>query len=76
MFAFEQPLKPVSKFPAVLKRIVAALEGGHSDEEVRAAITAGDVVWTNEGLRYAIIRATRSNGNGKVSYDERPVVYT
>jgi hypothetical protein len=75
-FAFDQPLKPVSTFPAVLKRISAALRGGRSDDEVRAAIVAGDVVWTSEGLHYAIIRATRSNGNGAVSYDERPVVYT
>jgi hypothetical protein len=74
-FAFEQPLKPVSKFPAVLKRIYAALESGRSDEEVRATIVAGDVVWTNEGLHYAIIRATRGNANGEVSYNTPAVRY-
>lgn len=73
--AFEQKPKPMTPggFAAVLGIIKAALEAGHHDDDVSAAIMAGDVAWSKRGLAFAIGRAKRSNT--PLSYDPPQVVY-
>jgi hypothetical protein len=55
--AFSQTPKPVSPFPAVLARIEAELRAEQPCEAIEAAILAGDVTWTANGLRTAISKA-------------------
>lgn len=69
MLAFEQTPKPVTRggFPAVMARIEDELRAGTVEGHIRAAIIAGDVTWTADGLRTAIGRAkpraaTRKDG--------------
>jgi hypothetical protein len=59
VFAFEQKPAPVTRggFPAVMARIEAELRAGTSDADIKAAIVAGDLTWTADGLRNAINRA-------------------
>lgn len=64
--AYDQTPKPVTRggFPAVLARIEAELRAGTTEQAIRAAIVAGNVTWTADGLRTAIGRAKpRRNGN-------------
>ena len=58
VLAYEQPVKPVTRggFNAVLMRITSELQAGTTVNDVRAAIEAGDVTWTADGLRTAIGR--------------------
>jgi hypothetical protein len=78
ILAFEQPQKPVTRggFPAVMARIEAEVRAGTSIQAIKAAIVAGDVTWTADGLRTAISRAkpsgskrTRADGDER-SMDE------
>lgn len=72
VLAFEQTPKPMQKFESVLGIIKSALEAGHGDLDVRAAITSGAVtVWTKAGLQTAIAIAKRS---GAVPMGEPKVV--
>ena len=67
-FAFDQPVTPVTRggFNSVLCRIKAELQAGTPADAIRAAIVAGDVTWTADGLRTAISRARpKGNGNGR-----------
>jgi biotin operon repressor len=59
VLAFEQPVKPVTRggFAAVMARIESELRAGTIEQHIRAAITAGDVTWTADGLRTAISKA-------------------
>lgn len=59
VLAHEQTPKPVTRggFPAVMARIEAELRAGTTVNAIEAAIKAGDVTWTADGLRTAISRA-------------------
>lgn len=62
VLAFEQRPKPVTRggFPAVMARIKEALAAGYPVNAIRAAILAGPVTWTSDGLSTAIAKARRS----------------
>jgi hypothetical protein len=73
--AFEQKPKPLLRggFNAVLGIVRAALEAGYSDDDARAAITAGRFTWSKRGFDFALKRAKRSSAT--VSYDVPAEVY-
>jgi Helix-turn-helix domain len=68
VLAFEQTPRPITRggFPTVLARIEEQLRAGCSVQRIEAAVRAGDVTWTRDGLQTAISRANpraRRNGN-------------
>ncbi len=72
VLAFEQTPKPMATFVAAMGIIKGALEAGHHDDEARAAIMAGNVIWTRAAFEWAMME---TRANGKVSYDPPGVVY-
>ena len=62
----------MATFVAAMGIIKGALEAGHHDDEARAAIMAGNVIWTRAAFEWAMKAA---HANGKVSYDPPGVVY-
>lgn len=58
-FAYEQPVTPSTRggFAGVMARIEAELRAGTIEQHIKAAILAGDVTWTADGLRTAIGKA-------------------
>lgn len=75
VLAFEQKPKPLCRgdFLGVLGMVRAALEAENSDDDVRAAIEAGGIIWTKPGLAVAIERAKRTTST--INYDPPPAVY-
>lgn len=72
--AYEQPVIPVTRgdFGTVLTRIEEQLRAGTSVQRVEAAITAGDITWTRDGLQTAINRANpRARERGNSDGDSR-----
>jgi hypothetical protein len=53
-FAFEQPVKPNTKFPAVMALIESELRAGSAVDDVRSAIEESDLTWTSGSLRFAV----------------------
>lgn len=66
VLAFEQTPKPVTRggFPAVMGRIEAEVRAGTTIQAIKAAILAGDVTWTADGLRTAISKAKPAKASG------------
>jgi hypothetical protein len=57
--AFSQLPKPTKRRATIENLIERFLEAGHVDEDIRNAIVAGDVTWTDGALTYAISQSRR-----------------
>jgi hypothetical protein len=55
--AFSQSPKPTNRRSTIERLIEKFLEAGHTEKDIRNAILAGGVTWTNNALAYAIGQA-------------------
>jgi len=64
VLAFEQEIKPLAAggFPTVMARLKDTLRAGFPVRDVRAAIEAGPITWTDAGVTTAVAKVKRARG--------------